>query len=347
MAEVFNRKWGSEGSGDGQFEQPFGINVYNDEVYVVDQNNSRVQVFDLDGTFKRKFGEDHFYVPQSIIVHNNEVFVADGIDTAPHRIIVFGTDGTFVREWIIPAIGWPLPVYVDINIYNDEVFTADTGAFSASKIRVFTLDGTLKRDWSVEQPWSIFVYSDEVFVSYNSSIKIFDLNGALKREQVWSESVEPSSMNIYNDEIFVCDDLTTSIKVFALDGTFKRAFGGSGSGDGQFIQLGGVCVYTGEVYITDYYGHRVQVFSLFAPTSVIITLSSSALVCNRTVTHKTSGTSTTSPASTTSITSPKVPVSEPGLRDIVFVTPPGTPKTPERIPAMSKPPFFPIQTKWG
>ncbi len=50
-------EWGSPGSGSGQFDHPWGIAVdSNDWVYVVDQNNDRVQVLKSDGTLFRAFG---------------------------------------------------------------------------------------------------------------------------------------------------------------------------------------------------------------------------------------------------------------------------------------------------
>jgi DNA-binding beta-propeller fold protein YncE len=49
---------GSAGAGDGQFagNGPAGIALHGDEVYVTDLGNNRVQVFDRDGRFRRKWG---------------------------------------------------------------------------------------------------------------------------------------------------------------------------------------------------------------------------------------------------------------------------------------------------
>ena len=42
----FIRKWGSEGTGDGQFDSPAGIAVDGTgKVYVTESGNARVQVF--------------------------------------------------------------------------------------------------------------------------------------------------------------------------------------------------------------------------------------------------------------------------------------------------------------
>ncbi|MBI5386649.1 MAG: 6-bladed beta-propeller [Verrucomicrobia bacterium] len=49
-------RFGSQGDGDGQFDFPAGVFVSAaDEVFVVDQNNDRVQVFDRSGSFRRGF----------------------------------------------------------------------------------------------------------------------------------------------------------------------------------------------------------------------------------------------------------------------------------------------------
>ncbi len=48
--------WGSLGSGPGQFDTPHGIAVSpQDEIYVADRGNRRIQVFDPEGTYLREF----------------------------------------------------------------------------------------------------------------------------------------------------------------------------------------------------------------------------------------------------------------------------------------------------
>ena len=47
--------WGSGGSGESQFNDPTGIAIGGDRVYVADYGNQRVQVFDLNGTFVGQF----------------------------------------------------------------------------------------------------------------------------------------------------------------------------------------------------------------------------------------------------------------------------------------------------
>ena len=50
--------WGGRGEGAGKFVFPAGLKVYTDEVYVVDVGAHNIQVFDLEGTYRRVFGKE-------------------------------------------------------------------------------------------------------------------------------------------------------------------------------------------------------------------------------------------------------------------------------------------------
>jgi sugar lactone lactonase YvrE len=53
------KSWGSKGTGPGQFNTPHSIAIDRDDnIYVGDRGNHRVQVFDTEGTFLRMFSID-------------------------------------------------------------------------------------------------------------------------------------------------------------------------------------------------------------------------------------------------------------------------------------------------
>jgi DNA-binding beta-propeller fold protein YncE len=53
------KSWGSKGTGPGQFIIPHSIAIdLEDNIYVGDRSNHRIQVFDTDGNFKRMFSID-------------------------------------------------------------------------------------------------------------------------------------------------------------------------------------------------------------------------------------------------------------------------------------------------
>jgi DNA-binding beta-propeller fold protein YncE len=73
-AGVFQLKFGSSGSGDGQFSYPCGIYIDSGgNVWVADSNNNRIQKFNSAGVFQSKFGssgsgDGQFNAPSGIFV---------------------------------------------------------------------------------------------------------------------------------------------------------------------------------------------------------------------------------------------------------------------------------------
>jgi hypothetical protein len=89
----FLKKWGTNGTDNGQFDVPIGVAVDSSgNVYVSDWLNSRIQKFDSSGNFITKWGSQgkdngQFYNPQGIAVDlSGNVYVADTLNT---RIQVF------------------------------------------------------------------------------------------------------------------------------------------------------------------------------------------------------------------------------------------------------------------
>ena len=91
----------------GRFYGPRDVAVAGEEIYVVDTGNERVQVFGLDGAFRRAFGGYGSALGQLIepvgiaVAPDGRVYVAD---SGNGRISVFTTDGTPVAQW--PVAAW-------------------------------------------------------------------------------------------------------------------------------------------------------------------------------------------------------------------------------------------------
>lgn len=66
------KSWGSKGNGQGQFNLPHTIAIdRNDNVYVGDRSNRRIQVFDTEGKFLRMFTIDVQPDPKTRAVNGN------------------------------------------------------------------------------------------------------------------------------------------------------------------------------------------------------------------------------------------------------------------------------------
>jgi sugar lactone lactonase YvrE len=102
----FVTKWGSEGTGDGQFDGLESVDVDSEgNVYVADVGNHRIQKFNPDGQFLLSWGSfgsepGQFDSPAGVAVGNNDnIFITD-VDN--HRVQVFTNNGEFITQ-----IGWP------------------------------------------------------------------------------------------------------------------------------------------------------------------------------------------------------------------------------------------------
>src|SRR5437899_10989156 len=96
----FLTTWRSSGTGDGQFDFPFGVATDGSgNVYVADYGNDRIQKFDASGTFVTTWGSygsgnGQFHSPQGVATDGSgHVYVAD---TNNHRIQKFDASGSFV-----------------------------------------------------------------------------------------------------------------------------------------------------------------------------------------------------------------------------------------------------------
>src|ERR671911_342517 len=100
----FVKKWGSKGTGDGQFQRPHDLDFDPTEkyLYTVDRDGNRIQVFDKDGNFIKKWGSQgtengQFTIPYGVDVDSKgDVWVADrGND----RVQKFDKDGNFLFKF--------------------------------------------------------------------------------------------------------------------------------------------------------------------------------------------------------------------------------------------------------
>lgn len=104
-------EFGSQGSGDGQFNFPGAAAVHQatGDVFVVDRSNHRVQRFGADGSFELRFGAQGFTNglfgnPQGIAIDQNDgwVYVADRDN---RRVQKFDLDGNYLDQFGGPGSG--------------------------------------------------------------------------------------------------------------------------------------------------------------------------------------------------------------------------------------------------
>jgi DNA-binding beta-propeller fold protein YncE len=122
--------WGEDGTGPGQFNLPHDVTIDADNnVYVLDRENDRCQVFDVDGNFLREW--------PGVPGPNDSVLADDGllhIATGHQGIHVMSLDGRMVGKWNQRGErpgefrGYPHGIWIDDA---GAVYVAEVGAANA------------------------------------------------------------------------------------------------------------------------------------------------------------------------------------------------------------------------
>ena len=173
---------GSEGSGELQFNEPQGIAITGDVVYVAEYGGHRIHKLTTGGEFLGTFGKSgsdvgHFNCPFDIqISPDGKVYVADGEN---NRVQVFHPDWTYSHV-------------IDGNVSGDGSFTSPEvlafdlsgnvhmGSYYSSSVKVFTPSGQFVRQYDINSPEGIAIdpsgYS--LVNSYdNGTLSIFNPSG--------------------------------------------------------------------------------------------------------------------------------------------------------------------------
>ena len=102
---TFSRSFGSEGSANGQFNDPIDIAIDSQGlVYVADCGNNHIQKFTPNGKFVAKFGSygsgpGQLDCPYGITIDTAGTGLVYVIEEGNHRVSVFTSDGVFVSSF--------------------------------------------------------------------------------------------------------------------------------------------------------------------------------------------------------------------------------------------------------
>ena len=119
------RTIGSQGSGPGEFSGPCAVAFApneNGDMYVLDRGNSRIQVFNANGVYRREFGKGQVSNPWDIIcTTDHHVLVAD---YSNRRVVIFNTMGQLIHSFQVGSNPYGLAIdhngdlLVTLVLYN-------------------------------------------------------------------------------------------------------------------------------------------------------------------------------------------------------------------------------------
>ena len=166
---------------------------------------------------------------------DGKIYVVEG---KPARVTVFNPDGSIAASWGGPGQGdgqfqepWGIAVAPNGNIY-----VADTWNH---RVQYFDPTGKFLGKWG----------------------RLGDAKGSTTSDAGVFWGPRAIAINAAG-EVFVTDTGNKRVQVFGLDGSFKRMFGGSGNGPGQFNEEVGLTLDPqGNVWVADTWNHRIQELS--------------------------------------------------------------------------------------
>ncbi len=293
----FVTKWGTSGSGDGQFHAPYGIATDSaGNVYVTDNGNGlgqndRVEKFNSTGAFITKWGglgsgDTEFHDPWGIATDSaDHVYVAD---LSNKWIKKFDSDGVFIKKFGGPGPGdgqlsFPAGVAVDAS---GKVYVTDHDASTPiDRVQKFEESTELSKPYVYDLQWGTTgsgagQFRDphdvavgpggDVYVAdrTNNRIEKFDSDGFFLAQ--WGKSGSGDGEFVFPEgvatdaagNVYVADRGNNRIQKFSSSGAFITKWGGAGSGDGQFLQPNDVTVDAdGNVYVVDTGNDRIQKFA--------------------------------------------------------------------------------------
>ena len=231
---------GTKGTGNAQFEDPWGVavNESTGNVYVTDSGNHRVEEFSQNGSFIRAFSKyvryeipttyENLQAPEGIAIDSQgNVWVAD---TQANKVIRFDGEGVSSELYErnrIEGAGFSSPSGVAVE--GDTVFVADSGN---NRIAEFSTEGLLQ--------------SEGQFGSAGSG------PGQLSDPQGLTANPETG-------DLYVADTGNSRVQEFSPQGTFVTKFGAAGSSLAALSAPHGLGVSPeGVLYIADSGNDRLE-----------------------------------------------------------------------------------------
>lgn len=215
------------------FSSPVAVAKRGNTLFVVDSALGALVAFDASNGKLLFRATNHLERPSGLTLLNGQLLVAD---SQRHRIIVFGLDGSFQREFGKRGVG-----------HGEFNFPTHLAADSANNLYVTD--------------------------SMNSRIQVLDDNGVFKTElgsigdspgrfgRPKGVAVDPAG------RVYAVDALFDNVQIFSPDGKLLLNWGETGAHPGEFWLANGIVINRkNEIFVADSYNHRIQVFKYIGPS---------------------------------------------------------------------------------
>jgi RHS repeat-associated protein len=233
----YSAQFGSEGTGDGQFNVSGDVAIdAKGDLWVLDSDNGRIEEFSDKGEYLRSVGTEgsgpgELLAPSAIAIDSKgDLWVAD---TGNSRVDEFNEDGEYVK-----TVGAQESLFEEEEVGGTEGIAVDS--------------------------------HDDIWVSatYKGHLVVFNNNGEYLKT-VGSSGSEPGQLGEPegiaidpHDNAWVADYSNDRATEYNENGEYVRQVGSEGSGDGQFEAPYGIATDSdGSVWVGDVSNDRVEEFN--------------------------------------------------------------------------------------
>lgn len=276
---TYERTWGSTGTGQGQFTSPLGIAISRDDkVYVSENSNHRIQVFDVNGGFLFQIGtgiagtgNNQFSSPQGLAIDhtNGWLYVADNGTGTVKKLDL---NGNYITTFTEPPEAGGNAFWSNVNFLTVDQTNGNLVVSIPGEGRVDTVTSNGAWIWSTavgeaNSARGVGILGSEVFVvgQNQNRINIFDKNTGIFTRSIASGQISnPRGLAIdYEGYIYVADMGNARIQKFSQSGANLAQFGSIGTGQGQFTSVYNVMFDPDgyAMFTTENGGNRVQKFT--------------------------------------------------------------------------------------
>ncbi len=142
-------EWGGSGTGDGQFTESTGIAIGGGFILVADTGNNRIQVFDMNGVFVRKWDvpqwERYIWHYPDVLFDEvtKKVYVSNGWKK---EILAFDLEGNLTESGLSPITTDELNLPSALSVWQSNkrrmLLVLNTGGFRLSQFEIASTTGT-------------------------------------------------------------------------------------------------------------------------------------------------------------------------------------------------------------
>ena len=200
---------GTSGGKEGQFSSPWGVAVHyqTGNIFVADQYNNRMQVFDKDGKYLYKFGDrdgaGKMNFPLCIAFYQNKVFVSQH---GAGCLLVYDLNKAFLKQIGTPGNGerqLSSPRGITINESNGDIFVCDYGT---NRVQIFSKDFLFKSQFGkgiLKSPSDIKLTNEYIYVLSSTNPFLYSFNYNLT--QVQNAVLDSISKHLKTPKLFCID----------------------------------------------------------------------------------------------------------------------------------------------